>query len=57
MADKQTQTIQAELQSLLEKHSANLAMVAISPSGAPVPVIDFLPERWRVEIQIVIKPE
>ena len=46
-------TIQDELKTLLERYGVSLAMVAVSPSGAPVPVIDFLPERWRVEIQIV----
>jgi hypothetical protein len=51
--DYDAQTIQRELQQLLAKHGVQLLPVVVSPSGATVPVGDFVPDRWRVEIRII----
>lgn len=51
--DARAVSIQRELQTVLTEHNAQLLPVAVSPSGAPVPLADFLPERWRVEIRII----
>jgi hypothetical protein len=51
---KQAQEDYKRLTEFLQEAGLSIAITAVSPSGAPVPITDFLPsEKWRVVWQPV----
>jgi len=56
MPDRQLTTkegaIGQEFNAWLEERGYAIAVVAIGPRGTQVPIVEFLPERWVVQLVI-----